>query len=478
MGISRPSLPTMCVAALTLALTAPIAGDSGTAARIQDCADRPVKHQSASAHSAAANPRQAQADFNQDGNADLAVLAAGKRGYVTVRYGGAHGVESAQRQLIRGASVKLEEGTEAELVGRDLDGDGYTDLAVEDRDGLSVLWGGKKGLGHPVPLKRGGNAMQTVGGDFNGDDHADLVVLSSDGKLRLVRGPFTRDGAATGGTSKVNEGPSDSEWRLVAGDMTGDGRDDLIIFSWYEEVPEASVFQAGTRHGLGKRQEVPAGGAGTVGDVDGDGYGDLVMVSFRDGYADGPSSRLRVVYGSPHGPDGGRESPVVDGVGAEQREADLLESIASEADNPTLSSENSTLSSGNVDGDGFADVAVGIPDQSGDSGKDETLVIRGSCVGLTGTGARAYAPGDPGMPRTSASWNEFGASVKLTDVDGDGRDDLAVGAPGEVSSSNADGALWTLPGGPRGPVVDGASVHGPGTLDTPARQGLGGNFAR
>ncbi|WP_458090441.1 FG-GAP repeat domain-containing protein [Streptomyces malaysiensis] len=108
-------------------------------------------------------------DFNKDGRADLAVSAPtgtvggkAKAGYVAVVYGSASGADTAHRQVISQATEGVPGDPAdsayfgAHTVARDLDGDGYTDLAVQTgrSPAVTVLWGSANGLADATQLPR------------------------------------------------------------------------------------------------------------------------------------------------------------------------------------------------------------------------------------------------------------------------------------------------------------------------------------
>ena len=81
---------------------------------------------------------------------------------------------------------------------------------------------------------------------------------------------------------------------------------------------------------------------------------------------------------------------------------------------------------GDFDGDGYADLAVGIPSYDNDTCADvgRVVIFRGGPSGLEATPSYHF------MAVTPETGAQFGSAVSLEgDIDGDGMDDLAIGEP-------------------------------------------------
>jgi hypothetical protein len=106
------------------------------------------------------------------------------------------------------------------------------------------------------------------------------------------------------------------------------------------------------------------------------------------------------------------------------------------------------LALGDIDGDGRADLAIGAPGESV-GGRDRAgvvAVVPGSPSGpsvadATGLGQKGALPGGP------ETGDLFGSALRFADTNGDGRDDLAIGVPGEdIGGRRNAGVVTIVPG--------------------------------
>ncbi len=100
---------------------------------------------------------------------------------------------------------------------------------------------------------------------------------------------------------------------------------------------------------------------------------------------------------------------------------------------------SSGIAKGDFNGDGFGDLAIGIPNEDTPAGTTDSgavIVIYGSANGLTTTSstvpaAQFWSQNATGVPGPSQAGDHFGAALASGDFNGDGFSDLAVGVPGK-----------------------------------------------
>ncbi|KUL50069.1 MULTISPECIES: FG-GAP-like repeat-containing protein [unclassified Streptomyces] len=443
-----------------------------------------------------------RADFNGDGYGDLAIAAPTARisgksgaGYVAVVYGTARGLDTTKRTLISQATSGIPGTPESSeyfgdrLTSGDLDDDGYTDLVVgvhaerigstDDSGALTVIWGGASGLKKatditsPLPANRHELGWSVATGDFDGDGRTDLAAANlASPELNLFKGPISRTGKAVKRTGIDTYGATGINTdRIVAGDVNGDAATDLLIMG-QEEHGEGyrtrSVLYTGgtTPQPAGK---VAGGYAATIADVDKDGYGDLVTGNFMEKSTDEPNGgkggAVTVTYGAAAGLSTRtpvRVTQATSGVPGAAEKGDAF---------------GWSLSAGDTNGDGYADIAVGAESETvGSAAKaGSVVVLRGSARGLTGTGAKAFSQSTSGVPGTAERMDDFGGAVQLTDVDGNGRAELVAGAAHE---NDGAGAVWLFKSTASGITATGSTSFGAGAVGGPSGLSYFGDVLR
>ena len=283
---------------------------------------------------------------------------------------------------------------------------------------------------------------------------------------------------------------------LASADFDGDGFDDLAIGLPGADV--LTVFAAGrvkvlygTAGGIGTPSQQTLvqspldpegpeasdafGAVLAAGDFDGDGYADLAVgVPHEDIGAEATDAgAVNVVYGSASGLDSSTiERWTQDSAGVPGA-AQLGDRFGGR------------LAVGDFDDDGYDDLAVSAywDDVDGELDAGLVNVIYGSSGGLDGSGAQRFRQGFGGLPETSEAGDQLGYGLTAGDFDGDGYDDLAMGARGENLPAGDDvGKIIVVYGSSSG-LLPGASeaFTQPGALEAGDRFGealAAGDFDR
>jgi hypothetical protein len=119
------------------------------------------------------------------------------------------------------------------------------------------------------------------------------------------------------------------------------------------------------------------------------------------------------------------------------------------------------LVGGDFDNDGFVDLAVGVPFEGIGAvpSAGAINVLFGGGGGLSGAGSQLFHQDVPGVGSTAEAGDDFGLSLAVGDVQGDGTTDLVVGVPFEaVGSVQGAGAINAFSGGGAG-LTGGAVLH-------------------
>ncbi len=446
-------------------------------------------------------------DGSLDSDLTTAVETDGDTGtpYMDPRPRGPHGTldASAASGLVTGATAY--EGAGADVVLADVDLNGTADLlAMADQGTSSARAAPYIAVWHDVPLGEHSflDAIHTINNDLpvvessiqaieamdlTGDGQIDLLVSRSlpdqGAEAVLLAGPITdhRSLADAAANTLFESDARTVIWTAVP-DVTGDGMPDLVAGEpeHADLAPGSGSLWVFAGPLSGRREEDLAwahlhsdvdrellGGAVAAADFDGDGVQDLaipaavehvyilsgpisgdpvVQSSYSARYTYDPEGSLATsIYTTPvFGGDlngdgiadlafGSQDLRVIEGpVSGEMSEYSVTATLPGAGD----------FTVGDVNGDGMGDFLVGNgaynPGVSADQGV--AYLYYGPVLGSLGV--------DDGMFVTANARDRLGESVEIADADGDGFDDIAIGAPGmDTEDKSESGAVLLFRGG-------------------------------
>jgi hypothetical protein len=396
-------------------------------------------------------------DVNGDDRGDVVVggdrspTPAQRRGRALVVLGAENGVfiDTALQGAVDGEALGI-----AVATAGDVDGDGFSDLAVGAPGAAGAVAGGGR-----VAVFRGSASKPVLAAGWPQGESETLATLGLAVAAGIdarrvgvddlfVAAPFKNAGFPDAGEIRVAE----SSWPQPtlaagavatgtqasailgnevarAGDVNGDGHEDLLTGSrrYSTGTPNEGIAQLfyGGASGLdpfpswsfeGPTQSFNAGHDVDAGDFNGDGLGDLLVASWT-GTKTGNNGSARVFLGTPSGP----------------------EAVASWV-TPPVSVGGDTwygfrVAVGDWDGDGYDDAAVSAPEFSNPQpGEGRVEVFFGGPGGLAATPAWKL---ERDVPQGTFGYDVANAG----DVNGDGVSDLLVGSPGD-----AGGRAYLYPG--------------------------------
>ena len=300
-------------------------------------------------------------------------------------------------------------------------------------------------------------------GDINGDEYDDIIIgaihadpggRSNAGETYVIFGfsppiPVIIDLSLSSANITVcGAAAEDSSGRAVStGDVNADGYDDIIIGALYADPGERTI--AGETYVIfGSSSPSPyidlstqsaditicgadvgdnSGYAVASGDINGDGYDDIIIGAYQ---ADPPGGNIA------------GETYVV--FGASFQSPPYIIDLFSQSADITVCGDNdgdlsgSALASGDVNGDGYHDLLIGAhgADPGGRTMAGETYLIAGGGAIITshGLGGKSWIKNFSLLARYWGSFKAFGAvnnqgeiHLAVGDIDGDGHDEIAAG---------------------------------------------------
>ncbi|PXF53854.1 MAG: hypothetical protein C4B56_00170 [Candidatus Methanophagaceae archaeon] len=367
-------------------------------------------------------PSNVNGDVNNDGYDDVVSGAWGNdaggtnAGRVYIYLGGST-MDNSSDIIFTGEAANDELGDPAAFAG-DVNNDGYDDVIAgapyNDAGGADagrayILFGGNPMDNIPDVIITGQSPGDNLGawgatyaGDVNKDGFDDVIVSAcykGPGYAYIYLGGNPMDNVSDLVLSGESTGDQFGYWCAYAGDINKDGYDDVIVgapryngdtgraYIYFggkpmDTTPDVILTGSGANHKFGS--------VGSAGDVNNDGYPDVVVGAHR-------SDMAYIFFGG-----------------------DSMDNTA----DVTMSGESSgsffgygVSSIGDVNKDGYSDVIIGAPCYS-DSGK-AYIYFGGNPM-----------DNNPDITITGSSGDGFGMTVGFAgDVNGDGNNDFTIGAP-------------------------------------------------
>jgi hypothetical protein len=344
----------------------------------------------------------------------------------------------------------------------DVNGDGYDDVIagatnesdLNPQEGAAYVWlGSAAGLSDsPDWSVYGGSSGVGMGfsvasaGDVNGDGYDDVVVgapwdtngETSEGRAFLYLGSAAGLDTVAAWSAESNQVNAGLGYSVAsAGDVDGDGLDDVIVGTPFYITQQGiagrtSLFR-GTVAGLDPAAAWTLDGnsvdeffgwsVASAGDVDGDGYDDVLVSAEISDVAFENGGEVSLFHGSAAGLGAVADWIAYGGMAY----ANFGSAVAA---------------AGDVDADGYSDVVIGAAGVSSpEVSEGNAMVYLGSAAGLAPAPVWVFDDADSGHA-------SFGAAVAgAGDTNGDGYADVLVGGAAWSDEESQEGGAWSYLGG-------------------------------
>jgi len=399
----------------------------------------------------------------------------------------------------------------------DVNKDGFDDVLITaernntggEHNGRAFIYFGKQSIDNTASVELSGSGCGgyfgvscSGAGDVNGDGYSDVLVGESHndtkftqaGCVYLFHGNTTMDNVSDMAFIGDYEGARLGQSVSIAGDVNKDGCDEVILGSYWADANGLRSGYAVLYSGNGTRiadfpGEAPDDKCGRVanaGDVNGDGFDDVIVGAFGNNAGGIDAGRAYIYYGGKQmdnlsdvvitgGAAGDNWGAVVSGLGdvngdgyddvivtgythtnfvsiyygGQQMDGNADVTIHSPITGDCIG--YSAAGAGDVNGDGYSDIIVGAPDATFDGVKTGGAYVYfgGNTINTTpdlilhGKGPKDY----------------FGDAVACAgDVNSDGYDDVIVGAPNNKTYGAWSGCAYLFFGGPTPPALQNPGI--------------------
>ena len=373
----------------------------------------------------------------------VSISAAGDTVVVGAPLNDGNGVDAGHTRVYR-----LTGSTWTQL-GADLDGgaagDEFGDAVSLSADGNTVVVGASDSdangtdAGKARVFRWDGSVWSQLGVDIDGENRNDrfgsAVSISAAGDTVVVGAPLNDDIGQRAGKASVFR-LTGFTWTQLGADLAGEADDDRfgtavsISAAGDTVVIGAPLHENDSGEDAGHVRVFRELGIEVGADFNGDGFDDLVFGDEQvSSISPSGEGALQVLFGAIDGIDANGTRTVLT-LGAEAEASDQFGGV---------------WTTGDFNGDGFDDLAVGTPLAGVQTGRVD--IFDGSAAGLPSVPTLTIRQGESGVPGVGEVFDRFGAALASGDFDGDGFDDLAVGAPFEALGAVANaGFVQVFPG--------------------------------